>query len=363
MKGQSTPCVNQTSVNGGDHSAARAQYFAAPPQMEWLVTAVVVAAMVAAICATQRASAPPPPVHTESRQDSLLLVLPCADGALHATVLSAYTKARFPHRVHVALVVPPGTPADALRHSLEGLGLFLWATNVQWIETDAVRRSDAAARAAVAYHHDLVVHVRDCLDFGDQWDCRVVADFLAATRQHRTTSLALSRPVEGFAAVAQHTHAITQLPAAVALRAAMPMPMSSAWWCGAWAVAPGFVFSAVPFDAHAVGDGASEDVVYSARLHRASVRVVHPALVPARLVYAGGVGSPPTLAGGRRLRSQLGLAANPGDLPEAPLTADQLAAFGAYCGVDFAARAVGDGAWGLTPDSGQRERLVRTGTL
>ena len=39
----------------------------------------------------------------------------------------------------------------------------------------------------------------------------------------------------------------------------------------------------------------------------ASVRVVHPAIVPARLVYAGAVGCPPTLAGGRRLRSQLGL--------------------------------------------------------
>lgn len=331
----------------------------------WLAAGVVAAGAVAAVSAMYKPTPAPPPVQDEVRQDTVLVVMPCLDGgAVHATAVSAYTQARFPHRVHFAAIVPVGTPADRVRASLEGMGLFLWATNVRWVASDAGHQSDDAARALVSTgEYDLVLHVRDGVEFDANWDTTAMTDFLNASKRVGTTRVVVSRPPTGFAAVEARVDPLTRLPRATELPAVLPMPMSTAWWCGRYALAPGFVCAAVPFDAYLAADAPTAEVVYSARLHRAGVRVVHPARVPLRVVHDQTLGTPCSLAGGRRLRSQLGLTPPVAGLPDAPLTPEALTAFSVYSGVEFSTGRIVGGAWGLTTESCRREHLNKTGQL
>lgn len=332
----------------------------------WLAAGVVAAGALAFVSALWRREPPATPaLHTECRQETVLVVMPCLDGgAVHRTAVSAYTQARFPHRVHFAAIVPRGTAHEGVRHALEALGLFLWATNVQWVETDAVHWSDDAARASVPVGgYDLVVHVRDGLEFKPAWDAAVGQHYIAATKFAGSTRVVVSRPPSGFAAVEAQVDAVTRLPRATALPVVLPMPMSSAWWCGRYAVAPGFVLASVPFDPYLDADAATADVVYSARLHRAGITVVHPASAPLHVVTDQTTGTACSLAGARRLRSQLGLVPATTVLPDAPLTPAELQAFSVYSGVDFATGRIVGGAWGLTTASSQREHLNKTGQL
>lgn len=318
----------------------------------------------------------------ESSQGTILLVVTCLDHtAVHQSVVSAYTNARFLHRVHVAVVVPSSNAhpkassntntqftqsADAVRHALESLGLFLWSTNVRWVESDAVYQSHDAAKALINLdsHYDLVLQVQDGVEFHPHWDMAAFTDFLHATKSHGTSKIMLSRPPHGFAAVTPTPDAITKLPKTVTLPCNIPMPMSSAWFCGSYALAPSFIFQQVPFDPYLNADDATAEVVYSARLHRAGVKLIHPANVPFSVVNSQETDKPCNLEGGKRLRAQIGLLQNyPYMLPESSLTPEELTAFSIYSGVDFFNGNVVGGAWGLTTDSSRREHLNKTGKM
>lgn len=314
------------------------------------------------------------------------------------TILGLYQAARHPLRVHMSVLEhagEEGSVADMVRQRLEGLGLFMWASNVTWAQQpQAWGPAHARAMACTNYkpfQYALHIHAH-MANIEKHWDARLIEDYeaLLLRNGHARDLLLSTHPDEHawhYLRFQSQLHAGYGLPVTESAPCHGPgnkrVALTTAIWCDKFSFGHAAIHEAVPFDAGLRVITDCVDLVYSARLHAAGIRLMHPPHTYMShqsgdqhgcATYWQCTPSSASLRAAeqvsqRRLKCQLGLlrvrAIQPEmkDLPPV-LELHHLESYGRFAGIHFGSGTVlPAGAWGLTSHGTAKEYFIKTGLV
>lgn len=334
---------------------------------------------------------------------------------LMSTVLQLYEVARYPLRVHVAVLehtspVSSGgdnSVANMVRQRLELMGLYIWASNVTWnLQPQAWGPAHARAMACTNYKpFKYALHIHAHTQFEQHWDSRLIEDYETLLLRYvgnyagffkgpgpagsGTFGLVLTTyPDEHtwqYMRFQSQPHAGYKLPMTEVGKCHGPenkrVTLSTAVWCDKFSFGHASIHDSIPFDAGLKVIADCVDVVYAARLCSAGIKLLHPPHT--YMTHIREHGSPTFWQGTtpsttlraaeqvsqRRLKCQLGLLKTRSIMPEMKelppvLEPYQLETYGRLAGINFGTNVISaSAAWGLTPFTAASEYFHKTGRV